>query len=200
MSSHLKPKDAQTPSRPSSAAGGQESPSGVPPLTPGSIATQLSKMDFPAPTNLRLNLPSGQSGSNRPTAVADSPFSPMSATSAGDEAGTGDISGPEPEAITEARRKHRSESVSEQLSTALAKMNLPQPERIFGPDEKEDDAAEEGGVAAAAVPAGALGRRTSVKKHGVSADDWAKIELDDETPEAVKAPERMTHSRNASRV
>jgi tryptophanyl-tRNA synthetase len=29
-------------------------------MTPGTIATTLSKMDFPAPTGLKLNLPSGK--------------------------------------------------------------------------------------------------------------------------------------------
>lgn len=83
------------------------------------------------------------------------------------------------------RRKTRSESMSAELSSALSKMKLPQPERIFGPNEGESDAAREKGKGG---------------KEGVSAEDWDKVQLGDEVPEAVKEPTRMTHSRNASRV
>lgn len=147
------------------------------PLTPGTIATQFSKMDFPAPTGLRLNV------AKSPTSPSPSPgggAAPDSALSAGSN-DTGDLSGPEPEAIVEARRRFRSESMSEQLSATLATMNFPQPERIFGPNEGESPAAREG-------------------DKGVSAEDWDKIKLDDDVPEAVKEPVRMTHSRNASRA
>ncbi|EIW71280.1 hypothetical protein TREMEDRAFT_67668 [Tremella mesenterica DSM 1558] len=95
---------------------------------------------------------------------------------------TGDISGPEPEAIIAARHKARSESMSEQLSAQLSQMRLPQPERIFGPDEGESDAAREG------------------EGRAVRPEDWEKIYGDDEIPEAVKEPVRMSHSRQASRV
>ncbi|WVR04601.1 tryptophan-tRNA ligase [Kwoniella sp. DSM 27419] len=156
-------------------------------MTPGSIATQFSKLDLPAPTNLRLSIPQhaqGQKGQQQPqqpiSAGSDGVFSPASART--DD--TGDISGPEPEALSIARRKARSESVSEQLSATLAEMKLPQPERIFGPNEGESAAAKE-----------QLGG-----KQGVSAEDWDKVKLDDEVPEAVKQPGRMTHSRNASRA
>jgi hypothetical protein len=97
---------------------------------------------------------------------------------------TGDISGPEPEAITAMRRKTRTESMSADISETLSRMNLPQPERIFGPDEGESSAARQGNKG----------------KQGVSAEDWDKIKLSDDVPEAVKEPKRMTHSRNASRV
>ncbi|WVF69975.1 tryptophan-tRNA ligase [Kwoniella sp. CBS 6097] len=172
-------------------------------MTPGSIATQLSKLDLPAPSNLKLTMPdSARSPASDASAGAGGPsFSssvgagdankgPLSSTSnvfspistATDD--TGDISGPEPEALTAARRKARSESVSEQLSATLAEMKLPQPERIFGPNEGESAAAKE-------QPSG---------KQGVSADDWEKVKLEDEVPEAVKQPGRMTHSRHTSRA
>ncbi|WWC59297.1 tryptophan-tRNA ligase [Kwoniella dejecticola CBS 10117] len=165
-------------------------------MTPGSIATELSKMDFPAPSGLKLSIPEskdkdGQSqqpnssggatgagtGGGLLSAIS-SVFSPVSATGTDD---TGDISGPEPEALTAARRKVRSESISEQLSTTLSEMKLPQPERIFGPNEGESNAAKEG-------------------NKGVSAEEWDKIKLEDEVPEAVKEPKRMTHSRHTSRA
>ena len=95
----------------------------------------------------------------------------------------GDVSGPEPEALVQARHKGRTESVSEQLSSEFSKMQFPQPERIFGPDEGESAAAREHG-----------------EKEGVSAEEWEKVGLEDEVPEAVKEPLRMTHSRNASRA
>lgn len=66
-------------------------------------------------------------------------------------------------------------------------MNLPQPERIFGPDEA--DRAE----------ASALGGEQKKGKRGVGAEDWEKVKLDDEVPESVRTG-KMTHSRNASRV
>ncbi len=143
-------------------------------MTPGGIATELSKLDLPAPTNLKLTMPA----SKQP--LSPIPDSAISITSAD----TGDISGPEPEAITEMRRKTRSESMSEQISATLAGMPLPQPERIFGPDEGESAAAME----------------KNKGKQGVSAEDWDRVNLEDEVPEAVKEPVRMTHSRNASRA
>lgn len=146
-------------------------------LTPGMVSEQLSKMDFPAPTNLHLNIP---------PKTGAKPLSPVpdSANSVFSDNDTGDISGPEPEAITELRRKTRSESMSAELSDALSKMKLPQPERIFGPDEGESEAA----------------REVNKGKEGVSADEWEKLGLKDEVPEAVKEPAKMTHSRNASRA
>ncbi|WVQ83361.1 tryptophan-tRNA ligase [Cryptococcus sp. DSM 104549] len=148
-------------------------------VTPGGIASQLSKLDLPAPTELHLNT-AKLSPSSTSAQGPDSALSPLSAATND----TGDISGPEPEAIVVARTKARSESMSEQLSERLAKMNFPQPERIFGPDEGGSDAAKE----------------KNGKKQGVSADEWEKLKLEDETPEAVKEPVRMTHSRHASRA
>lgn len=147
-------------------------------MTPGSIATQFSKMDLPAPSNLKLNLPPNAAKSPE----LGSEGSAQSKANARQD--TGDISGPEPEAIVQARHKARSESMSEQLSSELSRMKFPQPERIFGPDEGESEAA----------------REQSGRKQGVSADDWDAVVLDDEVPEAVKEPVRMTHSRNTSRV
>ena len=143
-----------------------------PTMTPGGIATEFSKLDLPAPANLRLHIP------NPPKSIKSS-LSP-SRDSASSPFDTGDISGPEPEAITEMRRNTRSESMSEQLSATLAGMRLPQPERIFGPDEDQQD--------------------MSTGKQGVSAEDWDRVNLEDEVPEAVKEPKRMTHSRNTSRT
>ena len=148
----------------------------APALTPGGVTDQLSKLDFPAPANLNLDIPPRSAGS----ALSPVPDSATSATSIRSN-DTGDLSGPEPEYITQARNKNRSESVSEQLSAQLSKMNFPQPERIFGPDE--------GGNAGA-----------KARKEGVSDEDWAKVKLEDEIPEAVKEPVRMTHSRNTSRA
>jgi tryptophanyl-tRNA synthetase len=148
-------------------------------MTPGGIANELSKLDFPAPTNLRLNLPP-QPKSQTTSPTFDTSFPPQD---------TGDISGPEPEAITEMRRKTRSESMSQEISEALAKMKFPQPERIFGPDEVFEDDNEKG-------EGGGMGKK---KKEGVNAGDWEKVMLDD-VPEAVKEPVRMSHSRNTSRV
>jgi len=143
-------------------------------LTPGMVADQFSRLEFPAPTNLRLNLPQPKSN----------PLSPVNDSSSVFSNDTGDLSGPEPEAIVEARRKTRSESMSVELTDALSKMNLPQPERIFGPDE--------GGSSAS--------REVNKGKEGVSAEDWDNAGIKDEVPEAVKEPTRMTHSRNASRA
>lgn len=159
-----KPK-MQTPDQPSKSGA----------MTPGAIARQLSMLDLPAPTGLKLSLANLQSSANPESAL--SPFSDATTD-------TGDISGPEPEAIVQARHKARSESMSEQLSERLAKMKLPQPERIFGPDE--------GGSSAS--------REENGGKQGVSADDWEKVKLADEVPEAVKEPKRMTHSRHTSRA
>lgn len=142
--------------------------------TPSTLATEFSKMDLPAPAALRLNTRPASSGT---------PLSPVldSATSAITE---GDIDGPEPEAITEIRRKVRSESMSEQLSATLSKMEFPQPERIFGPNEGESAAAKE-------HPKG---------KEGVRPEDWEEVILGDEdVPESVRTG-KMTHSRNASKV
>ena len=145
-------------------------------LTPGGVADQFARLDLPAPSELKLNLPQTNSGSKAPSPLAD----------AGNvfSTDTGDISGPEPEAITEARRKTRTESMSAELSDALSKMNLPQPERIFGPNE--------GGSFAS--------REVNKGKQGVSAEDWDNAGIQDEVPEAVKEPTRMTHSRNASKA
>ena len=157
-------------------------------MTPGSLATQFSKMDLPAPSNLRLNLPSSSARtkqsepSSNEASTSEQPKE--TATTGGVKDDTGDISGPEPEAIVQARHKARSESMSEQISAAFSKMDFPQPERIFGPNEGESEAA----------------REQSGRKQGVSADDWDAVKLDDEIPEAVKEPVRMTHSRNSSRV
>jgi len=156
-----------TPDRPTTRSGQ---------LTPGMVSEQLSKMDFPAPTNLQLNIPPSK---------GPKPLSPVpDSASVFSDGETGDISGPEPEAITELRRKTRSESMSAELSDALSKMKLPQPERIFGPDEGESEAA----------------REVNKGKAGVSADEWEKLGLKDEVPEAVKEPAKMTHSRNVSRA
>jgi tryptophanyl-tRNA synthetase len=83
------------------------------------------------------------------------------------------------------RRKARSESMSADLSEKLAHMKLPQPERIFGPDATQVESKE------------GLGAH---KKHGVNPADWDAVVLDDDVPESVRAPERMTHSRNTSRA
>ncbi|KAL1406242.1 tryptophan--tRNA ligase [Vanrija albida] len=85
---------------------------------------------------------------------------------------------PEPEAVTRAQAHRRSESQSQDLAEKLSRMNLPQPERIFGPND------------------GNAGATESHKK-GVTADDWAKVKLDDEVPEAVRSPTEM-HFRRAS--
>ncbi|ORY31000.1 putative tryptophan-tRNA ligase [Naematelia encephala] len=146
-------------------------------MTPGAIATELSNLNLPPPANLHLSL------SKLKSPVSPEITSALSNTSVFSD-DTGDISGPEPEAITEMRRKVRSESMSEQLSATLSKMKLPQPERIFGPNEGESEAAKE----------------HNGQKEGVSAEDWDKIKLDDDVPEAVKEPKRMTHSRNTSRA
>ncbi|OCF76884.1 tryptophan-tRNA ligase [Kwoniella mangroviensis CBS 8886] len=156
-------------------------------MTPGAIATELSKLDLPAPSGLKLTLPAdpksplsagaGAGPNSALSAGGNSLFSPVGTDD------TGDISGPEPEALTVARRKARSESVSEQLSTTLSEMKLPQPERIFGPSD-DQNAQDQG----------------PEKKQGVSPEDWDKVKLDDEVPEAVKEPKRMTHSRHTSRA
>jgi tryptophanyl-tRNA synthetase len=161
-----------TMSNPPATPDGRNTSSASGTMTPGGIATQFSKLDLPAPSGLRLNLPSSNLQSN--------PLSPMSAGT--DD--TGDISGPEPEAIIRARNHARSESMSEQLSAQLAEMRLPQPERIFGPDEGEDEVAKRG----------------HQHRGSVTQEDWDKIKLDDEVPEAVKEPKRMAHSRNTSRA
>ena len=144
-------------------------------MTPGMVSEELSKLDFPPPAELKLNIPKSDSKPVSPT--NDDPFSPSSVFSNG----TGDLSGPEPEAIVAARRKTRSESMSAELADALSKMNLPQPEHIFGPNEGGSSVQSKG-------------------KQGVSAEDWDKVKLADDVPEAVKEPVRMSHSRNPSRV
>lgn len=87
------------------------------------------------------------------------------------------MSFPEPEALSKASSHRRSESQSQDLAEQLSRMNLPQPERIFGPDDTKRDGA----------------------KQGVSAEDWDKVKLDDEVPEAVKSPTQM-HFRRDSRA
>lgn len=87
------------------------------------------------------------------------------------------MSFPEPEALSKASSHRRSESQSQDLAEQLSRMNLPQPERIFGPDETKPDN----------------------RKQGVSAEDWDKVKLDDEVPEAVKSPTQM-HFRRDSRT
>lgn len=82
---------------------------------------------------------------------------------------------PEPEALSKASAHRRSESQSQDLSEQLSKMNLPQPERIFGPDDTE-----------------------SSTSRGVNADDWEKVQLADDVPEAVKSP-TLAHFRRESR-
>ena len=127
--------------------------------------------------SISADIPSGPYANLiNPPASSSSPFTEDSAI-------PGDISGPEPEAIAEIRRKTRSESMSAELSEKLAHMKLPQPERIFGPDAGQVEGKE--------------GRN---RKHGVSAADWDAVVLDDDVPESVRAPERMTHSRNTSRA
>ncbi|WWD21463.1 tryptophan-tRNA ligase [Kwoniella shandongensis] len=168
----------------------QPSKSGA--MTPGAIATQFSKLDLPAPTNLKLSLPNSAKSpttSSAPNSAVGSaqPTSALSPLSAGTD-DTGDLSGPEPEAIIVARHKARSESMSEQISERLAQMKLPQPERIFGPDEGESPAAKE--------------TNQGEGRQGVNPDEWEKLKLGDDyqVPEAVKEPVRMTHSRHTSRA
>jgi tryptophanyl-tRNA synthetase len=148
-------------------------------MTPGGIANQLSKLDLPAPSGLKLNLPSSTNARSSSSALSNS-ISPQSAET--DD--TGDLSGPEPEAIVNARAKARSESMSDQISARLSQMQLPQPERIFGPEEGEDQVAKQG----------------HAHRRSVTQEDWDRIKLDDEVPEAVKEPKRMAHSRNTSRA
>src|SRR5262249_11431621 len=81
---------------------------------------------------------------------------------------------PEPEALSKARAHRRTESKSQDLSEQLSKMNLPQPERIFGPAD------------------------TASTARGVNADDWEKVQLADDVPEAVKSP-TLAHFRRESR-
>lgn len=150
-------------------------------MTPGGIANQFSKLDLPAPSGLKLNLPTSTGGNKASSSSAlSNPLSPQSAQT--DD--TGDLSGPEPEAIVNARAKARSESMSEEISSRLSQMRLPQPEHIFGPEEGEDQIAKQG----------------HAHRRSVTQEDWDKIKLDDEVPEAVKEPKRMAHSRNTSRA
>lgn len=73
---------------------------------------------------------------------------------------------PEPEALRKERQHRRTESQSQDLSEQLSRMKLPQPERIFGGKDKFDKARED----------------------GVNADEWEKVTLPDDVPEAVKSP------------
>jgi len=85
---------------------------------------------------------------------------------------------PEPEALSKANAHRRSESQSQDLAEQLSRMNLPQPERIFGPDATSS---------------------SSNAKQGVSADEWEKVKLADDVPEAVKSP-TLAHFRRESRA
>ncbi len=127
--------------------------------TPGAIATELSKLEFPPPTNLHLQGPGG------PTSPRDG--SDLSAQ-------LSKMALPEPEALSKAKSHRRSESQSQDLAEQLSRMNLPQPEHIYGPDDTR-----------------------SSGKQGVSAEDWAKVKLEDEVPEAVKSPTEMHVRRNS---
>ena len=80
---------------------------------------------------------------------------------------------PEPEALSRANAHRRSESQSQDLAEKLSKMQLPQPERIYGPDDTQ-----------------------AANKKGVSAEDWAKVKLEDEVPEAVRSPTDPRFQRN----
>lgn len=82
---------------------------------------------------------------------------------------------PEPEALSRANAHRRSESQSQDLAEKLSKMNLPQPERIYGPEDTQ-----------------------SGEKKGVSAEDWAKVKLEDEVPEAVRSPTDPRFQRNVT--
>ncbi|KAK4684508.1 26S proteasome regulatory subunit N1, partial [Tremellales sp. Uapishka_1] len=145
-------------------------------LTPGTIATQFSKLDLPAPSSLQF--PDANSSPATSTGDSFSPNLDLSSTLA-------HLTLPDPEAVQQARANHRRDSISEQLSARLGAMQLPQPERIFGPESVDIDSAPNSA--------------TSKGKQGVSAADWDKIKLDDEVPEAIKSP-HMTHSRNSSVV
>ncbi|BEJ12911.1 hypothetical protein CspHIS471_0300850 [Cutaneotrichosporon sp. HIS471] len=129
--------------------------------TPGTIATELSKLEFPPPTKLQLQGQGGDPTSPRDGNDLSAQLSKMTL--------------PDPEALRKANSHRRSESASQDLSEQLSRMNLPQPEHIYGPDDTQ-----------------AAGR-----KQGVSADDWAKVKLDDEVPEAVKSPTEMHFRRNS---
>jgi tryptophanyl-tRNA synthetase len=83
---------------------------------------------------------------------------------------------PEPEALSKANAHRRSESQSQDLAYQLSRMNLPEPERIFGADTKQ-----------------------GAGKQGVSADEWEKVQLADDVPEAVKSPV-LAHARRESRA
>ncbi|CAK9782723.1 putative tryptophan-tRNA ligase [Cutaneotrichosporon oleaginosum] len=131
--------------------------------TPGAIATELSKLEFPPPTKLHLQ---GNGGAGGPTSPRDG--SELSAQ-------LSKMTLPEPEALRKAQSHRRSESQSQDLAEQLSRMNLPQPEHIYGPDDS----------------------RATGRKQGVSAEDWAKVKLDDEVPEAVKSPTEMHFRRNS---
>lgn len=76
---------------------------------------------------------------------------------------------PEPEAVSKANAHRRSESQSQDLAEQFSRMKLPQPERIFGPEDNGESSEKKG-------------------NQGVSADDWEKVQLTDDVPEAVKSP------------
>lgn len=94
--------------------------------TPGTLATEFSKLDLPAPEAFAASTPSKPSSKQH------------ARTFSKDEDVTEKLAHlnlPEPEALQAARQNRRRESVSEEMSERLSKMALPQPERIFGPDD-----------------------------------------------------------------
>jgi tryptophanyl-tRNA synthetase len=155
-------------------------PSAPGPKTPGTIADELSKLDFPAPSGFAfsparvsankgvvpasINVPGN---TNSQSALSTDHQDPEDLTEQ-----LSSLALPEPEQLASAREHKRRESVSDQLSADLAAMRLPEPERIFGGQGTHDDGTAVG----------------VSSKGGIDAADWYKIKLADgeEVPEAVR--------------
>lgn len=135
--------------------------------TPGTLATELSNLDLPAPEALASSTPSKQSTKSQAGKKDANITEQLS-----------HLNLPEPEALQAARQHRRRESVSEEMSERLSRMALPQPERIFGPDD--------------VLP--------SQGKEGVSAEDWDKVKLGEgqDVPEAVRRGSIDMTSRHRS--
>ncbi len=146
--------------------------------TPGTIADELSRLEFPAPAGFGAL---SASKAVPPAIRTDGPGATPTQKprvqghrARASEDVTEQLSAltlPEPEQLASAREHSRRESISDQLSAQLSAMPLPEPERIFGGQ----------GVHADGTAAGLGSGR-------IKAEEWYKLKLADgeEIPEAVR--------------
>ncbi len=149
------------------------------PKTPGTLADDFSKLDFPAPSGFAFTPArgSGRKGNVVPSSINVSGTTSSKVPDSADQdpqditERLSSLALPEPEQLASAREHQRRESVSDQLTADLAAMKLPEPERIFGGQGTHDD-----------------GTAVGISKGGIKAEEWYKLKLaeGEEVPEAVR--------------